>query len=125
MGRNGAITGSRCEGRPGWVHGVASSTQPGALPLGTAERHAQRTPIQAAVRGLSYMGFDYEIRGGPSEANAPRAPTDRPENVSAGSERSICPSERSGSAGHLGGMARICQNPASMRQQSFNFRNVP
>jgi len=73
MGRNGAITGSRCEGRPGWVHGVASSTQPGALPLGTAERHAQRTPIQAAVRGLSYMGFDYEIRGGPAKLT-PRGP---------------------------------------------------
>ncbi len=125
MGRNGAITGSRCEGRPGWVHGVASSTQPGALPLGTAERHAQRTPIQAAVRGLSYMGFDYEIRGGPAKLT-PRGPPliVRKMCLQVPSDQS-CPSERSGSAGHLGGMARICQNPASMRQQSFNFRNVP
>src|SRR6266702_5258373 len=60
---------SRREGRPSWVHGVASSTQPGALPLGTAERHAQRTPIQAAVR----VGFDYEIRGGPAKLT-PRGP---------------------------------------------------
>jgi hypothetical protein len=80
------------------------------------------TPLSAISL---HMGSDYEIRKGPARL------------MSCGPQRIVrkmclqvpsdqsCPSERSGSAGHLGGMVWICQNPASMRQQSFNFRDAP
>ena len=111
----------RQTGAPRWVHGVASSTQPGP-----AARCGRTAGAAYSDSGRRERAQPHGLRlrdAGPGAADVPRHQIVR--RCARRLRTLSCPSQWSRSAGHLGGTAGIRENSASVRQQSFHFRNVP
>ena len=121
LGRRSCGSKGAKKARPGWVHGVASSTQPGP-----AARCGRTAGAAYSDSGRRERAQPHGLRlrdAGPGAADVPRHQIVR--RCARRLRTLSCPSQWSRSAGHLGGTAGIRENSASVRQQSFHFRNVP